>query len=91
MDTVIDLLSTPYPQSLIDQMDAWLVTNASNLTNEDKDFNLKTGDIITFKNGYDVTMSTKIIGFDVLDGKCYLFWDCYWFGISLKERLISTH
>lgn len=45
----------------------------------------KTGDVVCFKNGYDVPMITEILGFDE-DGKAYMLWDCYWCPINLVDR-----
>lgn len=52
-------------------------------TNTEHD--LSVGDIIQFKNGYDIEIITQILGFDS-DGDCYLLWDCYWSPIRLNER-----
>jgi hypothetical protein len=57
-------------------------------TDYNKEFSLKIGDVILFRNGYDVEMITSILGFDD-EGLAYLLWDCYWFPINLKERLIK--
>lgn len=51
-------------------------------------YNLSVGDIILFKNGFDIEMITEVLGFDS-DGDCYLLWDCYWSPIRLNERFIS--
>lgn len=48
---------------------------------------LKTGDVILFRNGYDVEMITEILGFDD-DGKAFMLWDCFWAPIDMDERLI---
>lgn len=58
------------------------------IANVNYKFDLQTGDRILFKNGYDVEMETEILGFNE-DGDAYLLWDCYWFPIRLKERLIK--
>ena len=55
---------------------------------KNKEFGLKMGDIILFKNGYDIEMISEILGFDE-EGRAYMFWDCFWFSIDLKTRLIS--
>lgn len=49
------------------------------------EYNLSVGNIIQFKNGHNIEMITKILGFDS-DGDCYLLWDCYWSPIRLNER-----
>lgn len=59
-----------------------------NFSDENKEFNLKTGDTILFLNGYDLPMITKIIGFDA-DGRAFMLWDCYWFPVNLHDRLIQ--
>lgn len=63
-------------------------SNVEGFSTENKDFGLKIGDTILFKNGYDVEMISKITGFDK-DGDAFLLWDCYWFPIDLKIRLIK--
>lgn len=55
---------------------------------ENVEYDLSIGDIILFKNGYDVEMITEILGFDS-EGDCYLLWDCYWSPIRLNERFIE--
>ena len=56
---------------------------------ENIEYYLSIGDIILFKNGYDVEMITEILGFDS-EGDCYLLWDCYWLPIRLNERFIEV-
>ena len=85
---VIDLLSKELDESTIDAMNKWLDKNKDKISNHNDKHNLKVNDIITFKNGFDIPMSTKIIGFDIETGNAYLYWDCYWFSINLDERLI---
>lgn len=55
-------------------------------TNEE--LGLSKGDVILFKNGFGIEMISEILGFDEI-GKAYMLWDCYWFAIDLKERLIK--
>lgn len=52
------------------------------------EFSLKKGDRILFLNGYGIPMITEILGFNH-KGDAYLLWDCYWFPINVKERLIK--
>lgn len=52
------------------------------------EYDLSVGDIILFKNGFDIEMITEVLGFDS-DGDCYLLWDCYWAPIRLGERFIK--
>lgn len=54
---------------------------------ENPDLDLKKGDVILFKNGYDIEMISEILGFDK-EGHAYMFWDCYWCAINLSTRLI---
>ena len=49
------------------------------------ELNLKIGDIVEFKNGFDVPMITEILGFNKETNKVYMLWDCYWNGIDLNE------
>jgi len=59
-------------------------------TNINKEFNLKTGDIIKFISGHndDIIYISKILGFDS-DGEAYMLWDCYWFPINLNKRFVE--
>jgi hypothetical protein len=71
------------------QFENFKLTKINGFTNNNTEFNLKTGDIIQFKNGYNVEMITEILGFDS-DGDCYLLWDCYWSPIRLGERFTKV-
>ncbi len=57
------------------------------LTDNNAKYNLKTGDIIIFKNGYNVPIKSKILGFE--NDNAYILWDCYWIPIDLNTRLIK--
>lgn len=61
--------------------------SVENMLFENNKNNLKTGDWIYFKNGYDVKMIGKIFGFGK-DNTAYIIWDCYWATIKLEDRLI---
>jgi hypothetical protein len=85
---VWDLLESPR-NSLNRDIDIWLKKNKSFLTDKNEELNLKVGDVVIFRNGYDVPMSTKIIAFHVETKKAFMLWDCYWADIDLKERIIK--
>ena len=55
-------------------------------TTENKEHNLKSGDVIEFWAGYnnDIRFKSTIHGFDE-NGKAYVNWDCYWFPIDLND------
>ena len=88
--SVVNLLSKQLHESTIERMNNWLEANAHSFTGKNEKFNLKIGDIITFKNGYDITMSTKIIAFNTKTGNAYLYWDCYWVALDLEKRLLKS-
>ena len=88
--SVFNLLSRPLHETTIERMNNWLELNAHSFIGKNEKFNLKIGDIITFKNGYDIPMSTKIIAFNAETGNAYLHWDCYWFAIDLEKRLLKA-
>lgn len=88
--SIFNLLSKNYHESTIDRMNAWLEKNANILTHKNEKYNLKIGDIITFKNGYDIKMRTKIIAFHSETGNAYLYWDCYWLELDLEKRLLKA-
>ena len=89
-NNVWNLLSEPLPESTIGGMNNWLKENRNNFTEKNEKFNLKVGDIIEFKNGYDVPMSTKIIAFNAKTGNAYVYWDCYWVDLDLEKRLLNS-
>lgn len=88
--SVFNLLSRPLHENTIERMNNWLESNAHRFIGKNEKFNLKIGDIITFKNGYDIPMSTKIIAFNAETGNAYLHWDCYWLAIDLEKRLLKA-
>lgn len=90
MRGAVNLLSKPLHESTIERMNNWLQANADKFTNKNEKYNLKIGDVITFKNGYDIPMSTKIIAFNVENGNPYMYWDCYWVDLDLEKRLIKS-
>lgn len=90
MRGAFNLLSKPLHESTIERMNNWLEANAHRFTGKNEKYNLKVGDIITFKNGYDIPMSTKIIAFNAETGNVYLYWDCYWVDLNLDERLLKS-
>ncbi len=57
-------------------------------TTRNHKFSLEKGDMIHFKNGYDIDMISEILGFDS-EGRAFLVWDCYWYSIDLNTRLVS--
>lgn len=89
-DGACNLLLKPLHESTIKRMNNWLQVNANKFTNKNEKYNLKIGDIITFKNGYDIPMSTKIIAFNAETGNPYMYWDCYWVDLDLEKRLLKT-
>ena len=88
--SVFNLLSRQLHETTIERMNNWLEANAHSFTGKNEKFNLKIGDIITFKNGYDIPMSTKIIAFNSETGNAYLYWDCYWVALDLEKRLLKA-
>jgi len=88
--SVFNLLSRQLQETTIERMNNWVETNAHSFTGKNEKFNLKIGDIITFKNGYDIPMSTKIIAFNSETGNAYLYWDCYWVALDLEKRLLKA-
>jgi hypothetical protein len=87
---IFNLLEKKYHKTTIERMNNWLEANAHRFTNKNEKYNLKVGDIITFKNGYDIPMSTKIIAFNAETGNPYLYWDCYWVDLDLEKRLLKA-
>jgi hypothetical protein len=85
---VFNLLSS-LNEDTVRRMNNWLEENAEYFTHENKEYKLKIGDVITFKNGYGIPMQTKIIAFNSKTGNPYLYWDCYWYELDLKERLLK--
>ena len=90
MRGAFNLLSKPIHESTIERMNNWLEANAHSFTGKNEKYNLKVGDIITFKNGYGIPMSTKIIAFNAETGNPYMYWDCYWVDLDLEKRLIKA-
>ena len=88
--SVFNLLSRQLHETTIERMNNWLEANVHSFIGKNENFNLKIGDIITFKNGNDITMSTKIIAFNAETGNAYLYWDCYWFALDLEKRLLKA-
>lgn len=88
--SVFKLLSRQLHETTIERMNNWLEANAHSFTCKNEKFNLKIGDIISFKNGNDIPMSTKIIAFNAETGNAYLYWNCYWFAIDLEKRLLKA-
>lgn len=89
-DHVFNILAKPLHESTIERMNNWLKENASKFTFKNEKYNLKVGDIITFKNGYDIPMRTKIIAFNAETGNPYLYWSCYWAEFDLENRLLKS-
>ncbi len=90
MRGAFNLLSKPLHESTIERMNNWLEANAHRFTGKNEKYNLKVGDIITFKNGYDIPMSTKIIAFNAETGNPYMYWDCFWVDLDLEKRLLKA-
>lgn len=89
-DHFFNILAKPLHESTIERMNNWLKENASKFTGKNEKYNLKVGDIITFKNGYDIPMRTKIIAFNAETGNPYLYWSCYWVEFDLENRLLKS-
>lgn len=87
---MIDLFNKKRSEEFTEQLNEWINKNAHRLSQEHKKLNLKAGDIIVFKNGYDIPMATKILGFDIETNQAYLFWDCFWTSIDLEKRLFKS-
>lgn len=87
-DTPINLLETYKATEgiLMKEFNQFISTRT--LVHENPKFDLKTNDVILFKNGYDLEMISKILGFNE-DGNAYVLWDCHWFAIKLEDRLIK--
>ena len=88
--SVFNLLSRQLHETTIERMNNWLEANAHRFTGKNEKYNLKVGDIITFKNGYDIPMSSKIIAFNAETGNPYMYWDCYWVNLDLEKRLLKA-
>jgi hypothetical protein len=86
----INLLSKTLHESTIERMNNWLEANAHRFTNRNEKYKLKVGDVITFKNGYDIPMSTKIIAFNAETGNAYMYWSCYWVELDLEKVLVKA-
>lgn len=86
---VVDLLSKPLHENTIVRINNWLQANADKFTYKNEKYNLKSGDVITFKNGEDIPMRSKIIAFNAENGNAYVFWDCFWVDLDLEKRLIK--
>jgi len=67
-------------QTLKDSINEFKNKNSENIILENKDLNLKAGDIVDVVSGYnyDMVYKVEIFGFDKTNGKAYLVWDCYW-------------
>lgn len=89
-DGACNLLAKPLHENTIERMNNWLKLNAESFTNKNEKYNLKVGDVITFKNGYDIPMRTKIIAFNAENGNPYMYWGCYWSDLDLEKRFIKT-
>lgn len=82
-----DLLLNPYCSEYEAKFNE-SITRRSGFSNVNESLGLKTGDVILFKNGYDLPMISKILGFDK-DGQAFMLWECYWAPIRLSNRLIK--
>lgn len=89
-DHVFNILAKPLHESTIERMNNWLKENAPKFSGKNEKYNLKVGDIITFKNGYDIPMRTKIIAFNAETGNPYLYWSCYWVELDLEKSLLRS-
>ena len=90
MRGAFNLLSKPMHESTIERINNWLQANADKFINKNEKYKLKIGDVITFKNGYDIPMSSKIIAFNAENGNPYMYWDCYWVDLDLEKLLIKS-
>lgn len=84
----INLLTKPNFESLLPQVEDFIENHKSELTFEHQDY--KVGQEVTFLGGYnkDIIYTSKIFAFCKETGKAYVYWDCYWFSIELKERQV---
>lgn len=89
-DHVFNIITKPLHESTIERMNNWLKENAPKFSGKNEKYNLKVGDIITFKNGYDIPMRTKIIAFNAETGNPYLYWSCYWVELDLEKSLLRS-
>ena len=89
-DHVFNILAKPLHESTIERMNNWLKENAPKFSGKNEKYNLKVGDIITFKNGYDIPMRTKTIAFNAETGNPYLYWSCYWVELDLEKSLLRS-
>jgi hypothetical protein len=86
---VIDLLakykSTGKDVEILNEFEKWLDRNGEKVNPVNYELNMKAGDVVQFRNGYGVLMSTEILGFSE-GAKAYLLWDCYWADVDLINR-----
>ena len=62
--------------------------NLKGFSTQNEELGLQKGDKVLFKNGYGIPYISEILGFDA-DGHAFLVWDCYWYSVNMKERLIE--
>lgn len=87
LSSIVNLISKTHDESLYERRDNW-INNNTLLVAETPKYNFKRGDALYFKNGYDIPMVAKIIGFNKESFEVYLDWDCYWVGLDISERII---
>jgi hypothetical protein len=91
-----DIVSEPRNKDTDNRMSVWIngMRDEKKIIDLNEEFQLKTGDIIAIRSGYDgdIAYTVKIIGFSSdIDRFAYLDWDCYWFGIDLHKRLLKIN
>lgn len=79
----INLLDKGHEKTYHDKVEKFKAENPE-ILNEGDGF--KAGDIVCFISGYndDIIYTTKVFG--ISEGKVYVYWDCYWFGVDIKRR-----
>lgn len=87
LSSIVNLISKTHDESFYDNRDNWINNNPL-LVAETLKYNFKRGDALYFKNGYDIPMVAKIIGFNKESSEVYLDWECFWFGLDISERII---
>lgn len=89
--TNVNLMLLPNFDLVKDRVENWLLTDR-NLTNKNKSFKLKIGDVITFLGGYnqDIAFTSRIFAFDAQTGHAFVYRDCFWMPIDLGTKLLKA-
>lgn len=74
-------------QILKNNIEDFKIKNADKITFENKELNLKAGDVVNVIAGYnsDINYKVEIFSFDKKSGEAYLVWDCYWFTKKINK------